>query len=246
MIKSKSIVLHRYPYSDSSWIVKALTEECGIVSFIVKGGKRKESPFRGALDPLALAEVVFKHNPNAELQFVKEATLLRWHESMRGDLLHLAQAQVMAEMILRYAPQGVPLDEEFQHLEASLTELDSKDLADGAFARWLLATCEMWGYHLELGTCGRCEKPLTEPAADFSPESGTFLCKDCLGIASPRAKKETLDGFWALHRNLPFQDFQYTENALISYLRNHIGFLKEIHSLQWLQEIRKLCSTPKT
>jgi DNA repair protein RecO (recombination protein O) len=104
----------------------------------------------------------------------------------------------------------------------------------------------MWGYHLELGACGRCEKPLTEPAADFSPESGTFLCKDCLGIASPRAKKETLDGFWALHRNLPFQDFQYTENALISYLRNHIGFLKEIHSLQWLQEIRKLCSTPKT
>ena len=141
MIKSKSIVLHRYPYSDSSWIVKALTEECGIVSFIVKGGKRKESPFRGALDPLALAEVVFKHNPNAELQFVKEATLLRWHESMRGDLLHLAQAQVMAEMILRYAPQGVPLDEEFQHLEGALAELDSKDLADGAFARWLLATC---------------------------------------------------------------------------------------------------------
>ena len=64
MIKSRAIVLHRYAYSDSSWIVKALTEECGIVSFIVKGGKRKESPFKGALDPLALSEVVFRQNPN--------------------------------------------------------------------------------------------------------------------------------------------------------------------------------------
>ena len=48
MIKTRAIVLHRYAYSDSSWIVKALTEEVGIVSFIVKGGKRKESPFKGA------------------------------------------------------------------------------------------------------------------------------------------------------------------------------------------------------
>ena len=246
MIKTRSIVLHRYPYSDSSWIVKALTEECGIVSFIVKGGKRKESPFKGVLDPLSLSEVVFKHNPGAELQFVKEASVLRWHGNLRNDLLRLAKAQVMAEMLLRYAPQGVPLEEEFSLIEGALQELDTPDSGENVFSRWLLSTCETWGYHLDLGTCGRCENDLTEPAADFSPESGTFLCKECLGVATPRAKKETLDGFWALHRAIPLQDPQYTENALISYLRNHIGFLKEIHSLQWLQETRKLCSPPKT
>ena len=45
LIKTRSIALHRFAYSDSSFIVKALTEESGIISFIVKGGKRKESPF---------------------------------------------------------------------------------------------------------------------------------------------------------------------------------------------------------
>ena len=246
MIKTRSIVLHRYPYSDSSWIVKALTEECGIVSFIVKGGKRKESPFKGALDPLALAEVVFKHNPNAELQFIKETSVLRWHENLRGDLLKLAKAQVMAEMLLRYAPQGVPLEEEFTLMADTLQEMDSPDAPENIFSRWLLSTSEAWGYHLDLGVCGRCGKDLTEPAADFSPESGTFLCKECLGVATPRAKEETLAGFWALYKGLPLQNAQYTENALISYLRNHIGFLKEINSLQWLQETRKLCLPQKT
>ena len=123
MIKSRAIVLHRYAYSDSSWIVKALTEECGIVSFIVKGGKRKESPFKGALDPLALSEVVFRQNPNTELQFVKEATLLDWHKDMREDLLKTAKAQVMTEIVLRYAPAGVPLEGEFALLENALAAL---------------------------------------------------------------------------------------------------------------------------
>ena len=109
MIKSRCITLHRFAYSDSSFIVKALTEECGVVSFIVKGAKRKESPFKGALDPLTLSEVVFRQNPSAELQFIKEASIINWRETLRASLMELAVAQVMAEIVLRYAPQGVPL-----------------------------------------------------------------------------------------------------------------------------------------
>ena len=144
MIKSRAIVLHRYAYSDSSWIVKALTEESGIVSFIVKGGKRKESPFKGALDPLALSEVVFRENPNAELQYIKEATLIDWRKNMREDLLALAKAQVMAEMVLRYAPQGIPLQAEFALLEQATNELErfcGKPESSSVFARCFSHWC---------------------------------------------------------------------------------------------------------
>lgn len=242
MIKSRAIVLHRFPYSDSSWIVKALTEECGIISFIVKGGKRKESPFKGALDPLALSEIVFRQNPNTELQFIKEATLLDWRKNLREDLLALAKAQVMAEMVLRYAPAGVPLEGEFQLLEHSTGELDqSTDIPkNNIFAKWLLSTCETWGYDLDLGTCCRCGHTLESAAADFFPETGGFVCKSCLGVESPRAKAATVEGLWALHCGIEMQHPQYTENALLAYLRAHIGFLKEINSIKFLNETRKL------
>ena len=249
MIKSRAIVLHRFAYSDSSWIVKALTEECGIISFIVKGGKRKESPFKGALDPLALSEVVFRQNPNTELQFIKEATLLDWRKNMREDLLALAKAQVMAEMILRYAPQGVPLENEFALLESATSELDANCTPEACppqvpkpniFAKWLLDTCNMWGYDLDLGTCARCGHALTQAAADFHPETGGFVCKSCLGVESPRAKAETVEGLWALRSGNAISHPQYTENALLAYLRNHIGFLKEINSLKFLNDTRKL------
>lgn len=273
MIKTRAIVLHRFPYSDSSFIVKVLTEESGIVSFIVKGGKKKESPFRGALDPLALSEVVFRQNPNTELQFIKEATLLDWHKDLRNDLLSLAKAQVITEMILRYAPQGVPLQEEFERLEQSLKEFNetcgsstsasnaatsadthSTNSATSAstfatlhtahksniFARWLLDTCDMWGYNLDLETCSRCGKTLDKPAADFFPETGGFICHACLGVDTPRARTETLQGLWALRSGDKIEHPEFTENALLAYLRHHIGFLKEIHSIKFLNETRKL------
>lgn len=266
MIKTQAIVLHRFAYSDSSFIVKALTEECGVVSFIIKGAKRKESPFKGALDPLALSEVVFRQNPNTELQFIKEASIVDWHASLRQSLLYLAEAQVMAEIVLRYAPQGVPLPDEFQLLEGSLKAFDSIESPDGSFekgpsgnssgifARWLLDICDLWGYHLELGECSRCERPFTEAPGDFFPESGALICKSCLGVQSARAKPATLAGLWQLYlaekNGLEAPQYLkgafFVENALLSYLRNHIGFLKEIHSLSWLQEVRKLCSAQST
>ena len=250
LIKPRSIALHRFAYSDSSFIVKALTEESGIISFIVKGGKRKESPFKGALDPLSLSEVVFRQNPSTELQFIKEATIINWRKDMRDSLMNLAIAQVMAEIVLRYAPQGVPLPDEFALLNEALSKLDSPTASEFIFAQWLLDISDLWGYHLDLGECMRCERPLTEPAADFFPETGGLICKHCLGVQQARARKDTLLGLWELRQTakesgeLPqkLSGRVFVENALLSYLRSHIGFLKEIHSLSWLQEVRKLCS----
>lgn len=250
LVKSRCIVLHRFPYSDSSWIVKALTEERGVVSFILKGGKRKDSPFRGALDPLAESEVVFRENPQKAggdgLLFVKEATLLNWRPKMRDDLMSTAVAQVMAEIVMRYAPPGVPLQDEFLLLSRALDGLDAGD-STNVFARWLLDTCDLWGYHLDLNMCSRCERTLDQAAADFHPESGGLVCKACLGVETPRARPQTVQGLWALSYGQPMGENRvFVENALLAYLRNHIGFLKEIHSLQWLQEIRKLCSAQTT
>lgn len=251
MIKTRAIVLHRFPYSDSSWIVKALTEETGTVSFIVKGGKRKDSPFRGALDPLALCEIVYRENPNTELQFLKEASVINWHVHLRENLLALAKAQVMAEIVLRYAPAGVPLEGEFALLEEALAALDEPagnapaseqpaNSKSGVFARWLLDICELWGYHLDMSSCSRCDHQIEGAPADFHPETGAFVCKNCLGVETPRARPETLAGFEALRTGRAIAHPEYVENALLAYLRSHIGFMREINSLKFLNETRKL------
>jgi DNA repair protein RecO (recombination protein O) len=98
----------------------------------------------------------------------------------------------------------------------------------------------MWGYNLDLTTCSRCGRTLEKPAADFFPETGGFVCQACLGVEHPRARLETLNGLWALQTDGKIERSEFTENALLTYLRHHIGFLKEIHSLKFLNETRKL------
>jgi DNA repair protein RecO (recombination protein O) len=144
-------------------------------------------------------------------------------------------------MILRYAPQGVPLQEEFERLEQAIREFDEV-ITDKSriFAQWLLDTCDMWGYNLDLTTCSRCGRTLEKPAADFFPETGGFVCQACLGVEHPRARLETLNGLWALQTGDKIEHPEFTENALLTYLRHHIGFLKEIHSIKFLNETRKL------
>jgi len=206
---------------------------------------------------------VYRENPNTELQFLKEASVINWHAHLREDLLALAKAQVMAEIVLRYAPAGVPLEGEFSLLEEALAALDvpagnapevklpadsevklpARNAANnksGVFARWLLDTCELWGYHLDMSSCSRCDHQIEGAPADFHPETGAFICKSCLGVETPRARPETLAGFEALRTGKAIAHPEYVENALLAYLRSHIGFMREINSLKFLNETRKL------
>ncbi|MBR1745927.1 MAG: hypothetical protein IJ734_08155, partial [Fibrobacter sp.] len=152
--------------------------------------------------------------------FLKEASVINWHAHLREDLLALAKAQVMAEIVLRYAPAGVPLEGEFALLEEGLAALDVPDIKlpagnspevklpaysevkppagnapeqdaapslpagikppankSGVFARWLLDICELWGYHLDMSSCSRCDHQIEGAPADFHPETGAFVCK---------------------------------------------------------------------
>ncbi|MCF0216606.1 MAG: DNA repair protein RecO [Fibrobacteraceae bacterium] len=241
MIKTAAIVLHRYSYSDSSWIVRVLTQSNGLLSFILKGGKQEKSAFKGVLDPLSLCEIVYRDRPNAELLFVKEATLISWHSHVRENLESLACALVMAEMVMKYAPAGIPLENEFMLLREALAQMDEANPSNTIFSKWLHAACDLWGYQLDLETCTTCGAPMTGPAADFHPESGGVICHNCLGTKEPRARQSTLEDFWNLAKGNELCNKTGVENALISYLRNHIGYLKELNSLSWLQEVRKLC-----
>lgn len=243
VIKSRCISLHSFAYSDSSLIVKALTEKCGIVSFILKDVRRKNLQFGRAFDIFTLSEVVFKQNPTAELQFVKEASIINWHSKLREQLKNLAYAQVMAEIILSCAPQGVALQGEFQLLLNTLLELDSNK-SDCIFAKWLLFTCDLWGYHIDLNHCSICGQALQIAAADFFAAQG-LICSKC--AHNTLARPETLQGFWELHKYA--SDYSklkklsgkiYVENALLLYLKNHMGMQGNLRSLSFLQEVRKL------
>ena len=244
--KVKIIVLHRYAYSDSSWVVKALSAEQGIISLLIKGGKRKESPFRGILDPLAESEVVL-YSSRSELQMVKEAHLCNWFSSIRGNLVAQAEATAMAEVLLRFAPQGMPLIKEFSLFERCLNRLEYDVSSKTFFSSFLLELSEIWGFAFNVRECGLCGNSLTKAPVHFEEESGDVFCEGCCSRRPAGRRAEYLEDLFRLSQNENPTNPNQTEAGILHYLQKHLGLShKKIQSISWLQETRKLCSQHKT
>lgn len=231
-------------------MVKALSPESGVVSFLVKGARRKESPFRVALDPLALAEVVFIPSPRRELQIPREAQLIRYHERLRSDLEALAMAQTMTEVVLRLSQPGGHFQEEYDLLIEALAILDGTPPQDSStFAKipkpfllvhWLWRLSECLGFGMRLDQCVECHCPLHAPPADLWPALGGGVCEACLGKRHANWSNEFLTQVFAYTQQNEFHPpASRLEHFMIHFLRIHVGHSLDIHSLEWLDTLRK-------
>ncbi len=236
--RTRVIVLHRTPYSDSSLIVKGFSRDFGVLSFLVKSAKKKNSPFQGSLDPLAESEVVFNDSGKSDLHFVREASLVEWFPHLRKDLERTAMASVMAEIILRCLPAAPAQEFEFRYTEKALQVLDRGPNSQDALVRWIWHIMDLSGYALSLAECVRCGTILSEAPADFHFESGGAICKDCLGHFDPEHGTVFLGDIARLRTKEALSDPQALEREFFGYFKTHLGENREIKSYHWLQEVR--------
>lgn len=223
--------------------MKALSREQGVLSFLVKGGKRKESSFKGALDPLTESEVVFNEAQKSELMFLKEASIVDWHMPIRNDLVAMAKASAMAEILLKFAPQGMPLEQEFDILKSALNRLDQDENSELAFARFLFELSDSFGFAMDMEHCGECGVPLDGPPVDFKEDTGDMLCKNCCFTIATGRRAEYLSDLQKVSREQIPENASQTEAGILHYLRLHLGMQqKTLNSIAWLKEVRNLCS----
>ncbi len=247
LTKTSLLVLHRFPYSDSSLILKVLTPEYGILSVLVKGAKRKENVFKNALDPFAESEVVLNRTNRSEFCFFKETTLKEWFPALRENLVSNAMAQVMAEILLCFAPHGLPLLKEYALLRRMLYDLNAAALdtkqAQAMLSRFLFSLCEIWGFDFNMRRCGGCGNILQKPPTDFKEESGEVFCESCSYKLAAGRRADYLNDLFIISRGGVPLFPELAETGLLHYLKNHLGMQsKELQTISWLKEVRKICA----
>jgi len=148
-LRTQIIVLHRYAYGDSSWIVKALSPDVGLLSLLVKGAKSKNSQFKAGIDPLAHSEIEIRYNRhrgNSSLIIPKEASLQNYFPKMRSNLQSLASAQLMAEILLKLGNESSLSEKEFKWLLNNLEYLELNCVKENSLSLWLDNLCDILGY----------------------------------------------------------------------------------------------------
>ncbi len=126
-IKTKAIVLQSIKYGDSSLVVKMLTEEAGILSFMVKGVFGKKSKMKAALfQNMTLLDIVAELG-NSSLGFIKEVTLSHYYKALAFDIKKTSITLFISELLSKSISESETDIAMFDYIYNSMIWLDEVD-----------------------------------------------------------------------------------------------------------------------
>jgi DNA repair protein RecO (recombination protein O) len=195
---TEALILRTYKLNDADRIVVFLTRDHGKKRGVAKGARRVKSRFRGSLEPLTRAMVVYFEKENRELVSLNHVDLLRSPLSAR-DPEALGYVGYLAELMDEWAQDSDPNETLYRLGSAVLDALAapsanaSPSAANGAacagpvpverlvryFEYWLL---RLQGVYPSLAACQGCGATLVE-GARLAARTRTLVCRRCAPAA---------------------------------------------------------------
>lgn len=179
-VRSPAVVLHAFPYGDTSRILRLLTPDYGLRSLIAKGARSPRSRFGGVLDPFTQGEVLFNLREGRELLTLSGFSLLRSRQGIGRDLAAFTGASLLAEIAIRVGTEE-PNPELFYFLSDAFDALNAPSASPAVTALGAIwSLIGLVGFQPELDRCVRCGRILdaAEPAR-FDVEGGGVVCTSC-------------------------------------------------------------------
>ncbi|MEX2583502.1 MAG: DNA repair protein RecO [Gemmatimonadota bacterium] len=180
LVDTPALILHAFPYGDTSRILRLLTPELGVRSVIAKGAQRPKSRFGGILEPFTEGTAHFNLREGRDLFTLSGFSLLRSRQGVGRNLAAFTGASLIAEITLRSGTEE-PNPELYATVVFALDRL-AEPLDDPA----LTALAAIWnivsilGFRPQTDACVRCSR-LFEPGepSRFDVESGGAACRTC-------------------------------------------------------------------
>ena len=166
-VDSNGIVLKHTLFGDNDIIVKILTENLGLISFMVKGGKKSNK--RKYLQLLMIVSISFKYNIKKNIQYLNKITL----KEVTSEILNNPQKSIISlflcEIISKSLKEGSEDKEAYDFLFNQILWLNKKNNSILNFDVWFLAH-----FSKILGISPNFYDVNKNSVKYFNPESGSF------------------------------------------------------------------------
>jgi DNA repair protein RecO (recombination protein O) len=222
--KTRGIVLGYLKYGESSIIVRILTEQFGLQSYIVNGVRSVKSKGKLAIyQPLTLLDMVVYHKGDGKLSRIAEVSCAYPYKHIPFDFKKSGMALFMAEMLEKCIKEEEANQSMFNFLFDSFRTFDDLPINFENFHLQLLLKLT---FHLGI---------LPESSDEFFREGGSPF-----SISTEQENafiNYLLHAQYHEHRGASIQLRRSVLKHLIDFFRIHIGGLNQINSLDVLQEI---------
>lgn len=225
-IETPALLVRSVGFGESDIIATFFTEEAGKLSAVVRGARRSQKRFGGALEPIHELFIALD-DKGKELLLLKEARLGRPREGIVRSLDGMEAAGRALRWVRHLCPSRTPEPAVWSALRALFDVLDA--LGHGAsaesglspvidqhlavFAFGLLAEV---GYAVDLTRCARCGKPCPEGRPAFvDAAGGGLVCMTCGGARRTLSAAARREGLRALSREPAFSmDASYASDLV--------------------------------
>lgn len=119
------IVFRQIKYSDTSLVVRILTEEMGLRSYIIKGARGPKAKIKSSLfQPLNLLELVVSQKEKTDLQFIREARVAYPYQSIYLDIRKSSILLFLNELLYKSIQEEAVNPQLFRYIFDHLIMLD--------------------------------------------------------------------------------------------------------------------------
>jgi len=235
--KTRGIVLHAFPYSESSIIFHCYTEDFGRLSLMGKGMRKSRKQNRSnLLQPLFLLDLEIYFKEQTEIKLVRELTRSVPLNTIPQNIVKSTQAIFIAEVLYR----GVREEHEnralFSFLYNAIQYLDLIDDPDPDFH--LMFLCQLSKY---LGFFPK--NNYSEENREFDPVNGLFK------VATLSTDEALLSGSFHLSKMLGAEGLKNSSskltrenrkvllNLLLQFYEIHVDGMNKLNSLEVLTSL---------
>jgi DNA repair protein RecO (recombination protein O) len=241
LVTTEAIVLHTYPYGETSKIVRLATPQHGVISAVAKGAHRPKSRFGARLQQLSGGAARVYMKASRELHTLAEFDVTAQRGDLALDLPRYAAAAALAEVVLRCSPQE-PRPEVYAVLADSLNSLSDLDhaLIPGAALTALWSLVAALGFAPALDACAVDGNGLPDGPAAFSVLDGGLVCARCTAGRTtsplPGVDRRALSEFVAgdiPEEPLPTKRAVAHRRLLARFIRRHVSENRELKAVDF-------------
>jgi DNA repair protein RecO (recombination protein O) len=239
IIKTEAVVLGKINYSESSLIVSLFTKSNGLVSAIIKGGRRPKSKLVSVVDVLNHIQIVMYRKESREIQIISSADLISYFPNVKSDLTTTSYAYAVVEIVKDLLNENEANELLFNGLVRILNLMEKNQEHPAIlFGRFFIFFLREIGYELNLETCVVCSDPLTEADKPTRFFYEGFVCEKCKIVKEiVRSNDLELFNFLSCLKNkkkIVSRDEKFYRTVvqfLIDYLKSHVDTFNGLKSL---------------
>jgi DNA repair protein RecO (recombination protein O) len=170
-------VLRRRDFGEADRLITVLTPGMGKLRLVAKGVRRPTSRKAGHLELFTLVQLLVARGRN--LDIVSQAETMETFLPLREDLMRAGHTYYAAELMDRFAQEGLENQELFALFRETLGRLAASPNLSLTSRHFELHLLRVVGYQPQLFRCVRCTTELEPVDNWFAPGEGGACCPRC-------------------------------------------------------------------